>query len=125
MLPYAFINTNIALINTAFLVYNIGINSVILLCFATFNSSYIDLGKSQFMNYQGTSVIQYLTMLPIMGVPFLVYLICKLLGNADFYYYAMAIVGLLGIANNKLLLQFIVSQFAKRKYKMAYGFRQK
>ena len=125
MLPYAFMDIKIALVNTAFLAFNIGINSIILLYFGTFNSKYIDLGKSQFMNYQGTGATQYLAMLPIMGLPFLVYLICKLFGGPDYYYYIVAVLGLLGIALNKYILQFIVSQFAKRKYKMAFGFRQK
>lgn len=125
ILPYAFISYKIALINAAFLLFNIGITSIILLFFCTFNSSYIDLGKGQFMNYQGTGVTQFLVIIPIMGLPFLIYFIFKILGGLDYYYYAIAIFGFLGIALNKYLLQLIVSQFVKRKYKMALGFRQK
>jgi len=125
ILPYAFISYKIALINAAFLLFNIGITSIIMLFFCTFNSSYIDLGKGQFMNYQGAGVTQFLVIIPIMGLPLLFYFIFKTLGGLDYFYFAIAIFGFLGITLNKYLLQLIVSRFVKRKYKMALGFRQK
>lgn len=125
VLPYAFISYKIGLINAAFLLYNIGISSIIMLFFCTFNSSYIDLGKGQFMNYQGTGIAQFLVMLPIMGLPLLIYLIHKILGVLPYYFYTIAIIGIIGITLNKSFLELIVSRFMKRKYKMALGFRQK
>lgn len=125
VLPYAFISYKIALINAAFLLFNIGITSLILLFVCTFNSSYIDLGKGQFMNYQGTSATQFLIILPIMGIPFVIYLLCKACGGLAYYYYVIAIFGFIGIISNKYLLNIVTSRFLKRKYKMALGFRQK
>ncbi len=125
ILPYGFINYKIALINTAFFFFNIGITSMIVLYGSTFNTSYIDVGKSQLMNYQGTGAKQYIVVIPVMGIPFLIYLLFKTFGAFDFYYYTIAIIGITGIILNKYLLQIIESQFLKRKYKMALGFRQK
>jgi hypothetical protein len=59
----------------------------------TFNSSYIDLGKSQFMNYQGTGLSQFLAFFPIMGLPALLLLALTWLGAEDYYYYAIALLG--------------------------------
>ncbi len=124
-LPYAFISYKIGIINIALLLYNIGITSIVLLFICTFNSSRIDLGKSQFMNYQGTGVTQFILIIPIMGLPLLVYLLFNYLGIPQYSYYALGIIGIIGIAFNKYLLQILANQFVKRKYKMALGFRQK
>ena len=124
-LPYALISYKIAFINGAFLLFNMGITSFILLYFCTFSTSYIDLGRGQFMNYEGVGVAHYLIMIPIMLLPVLIFFILKLLGGVDYYFHTIAIIGLLGIALNKYFIQLIVSQFVKRKYKMASGFRQK
>jgi len=125
VLPYALISYKIALINAAFLVFNIGVSSITILFLCTFNKSYIDLGKSQIMNFQGTGVVQYLILIPIAGLPFIVYFICNTFGGLQYYYYAIAAVGFMGIVFNKYLVQIVTRQFERRKYKMAFGFRQK
>ncbi len=124
-LPYAFISSKIGFINAAFLLYNLGITSVLILFFSTFNTSYIDLGKGQFMNYQGTGVSNFLVIVPVAGIPFLLYFLFKTLEIFQYFYYAVAFIGLTGIALNRYFLHFIVGRFMKRKYKMALGFRQK
>jgi hypothetical protein len=42
---------------------------------ATYNTSSIELGKSQFFNYQGTGMAQFLMIIPVIGLPMLVFLI--------------------------------------------------
>ncbi len=125
VLPFAFISYRIAFINAAFLLFNIGITYMIQLFFSTYNTSYIDLGKGQFMNYQGTGFTQFLVIIPIMGVPYLIYNLHELLGAVGYYFYTIAIIGTIGIIFNKTLLEMMVRLFLKRKYKMALGFRQK
>lgn len=125
VMPYALIDYRIAFINLAFLMYNIGFNSIVLLFFSTFNTSYIDLGKGQFMNYQGTGITQFLIIIPILGVPILIYLLHEVFNILPFYYYSIFIVGVIGIIFNKQLIELIVRQFTKRKYRMAVGFRRK
>lgn len=124
-LPYAFISLKIGYINAAVLLYNIGISSIILMFFCTFNTSRIDLGKGQFMNYEGTGLTQFLVLIPVMGFPVLFYFIFKYLGIAEYNFYGLGILGAIAIIFNKYLLQMITSQFEKRKYKMAVGFRKK
>lgn len=125
VLPYALISYKIAFINAAFLLYNIGISSIMMMFLSTFNTSYIDLGKSQFMNYQGTGITQYLVIVPIIGIPLLLYFLHSIFGFLPYYYYSIAIIGLIGIALNKQILELIDSRFMNRKYKMAVGFRNK
>ncbi|HOT13201.1 MAG TPA: DUF5687 family protein [Bacteroidales bacterium] len=124
-LPYALISYKIGIINVSLLLYNVGVSSFILIFFGTYNSTRIDLGKSQFMNYQGIGATQFLLILPIMGIPVLVYLLFNLFDIPQYSFYVLGILGIIGIAFNKYLLQLVTDQFIKRKYKMAYGFRQK
>jgi len=123
-LPYALISYKIGLINAAMLLYNIGISSVVLLFICTWNTSRIDLGRSQFMNYQGTGVTQFLSIIPIAVFPVIVYVLFKYFGVPEYSIYALGLIGLIAIVFNKYLLQILTSQFIKRKYKMALGFRQ-
>ena len=123
-LPYALISYKIGFINAAMLLYNIGISSVVLLFICTWNTSRIDLGRSQFMNYQGTGVTQFLSIIPIAGFPVIVYLLFKYFGAPEYSIYALGLIGLIAIVFNKYLLQLLTRQFVKRRYKMALGFRQ-
>jgi len=123
-LPYALISYKIGLINTAIILYNIGFSSIVITFLCTYNSSRIDLGKSQFMNYQGMGVTQYLLIIPIMVLPILVFSLFHFLDIPQYSFYALGVIGIIGIVFNKYLLQMLASQFVKRKYKMAFGFRQ-
>jgi hypothetical protein len=124
ILPYALISYKIALINLALLFYNIGISSIILMFCCTYNTSRIDLGKSQFMNYQGTGIMQYLTLLPLFGFPALVYFVFQLIGIPQYCSAALGIIGIAAIVLNRYFIQIVAKQFSKRRYKMSFGFRQ-
>jgi len=123
-LPYAIINYKIAFINAAMLLYNVGISSIILLLFCTYNTSRIDLGRSQFMNYQGTGFTQFVSVIPVAGFPVIVYLLFKYFDLPQYSIYTLGLLGAVAIVFNKYLLQMVARQFVKRKYKMAVGFRQ-
>jgi len=91
----------------------------------TYNTSRIDLGKSPMMNYQGTGFVQIFIMMPILFAPVLIYACFDFAGISQYGYYALAFLGVLGIAFHPYLLQRVADQFLKRKYKMAVGFRQR
>ena len=124
-LIYGFVNPSFIYIGAAFLLFNTGITSLILIYFSTFNTSYIDLGRSQFMNYQGTTVSQFIIPFAVMAIPVITFFIFKSLHQYDLYYYSISIMGLLGIVFSKFLLKSITNQFNKRKLSMAAGFRNK
>jgi hypothetical protein len=123
-LPYALFNYKIGLVNLAMALYNAGIASVLLIFFCTYNTSSIDTGKSQFMNYQGMSATQFLMILPSLGLPTLIYLPFHFAGYPQYSFIVLGIMGFAGIIFNGYLTQIVTKQFIKRKYKMAYGFRK-
>ncbi|MCU4173442.1 DUF5687 family protein [Carboxylicivirga sp. N1Y90] len=124
-LPYIFFDYQIAYLHLAFVLYNVGVSTVLMLYIGTYNKSFIDLGKGQFMNYEGTGAAQFLLMLPIMGFPFVIYQFLKLIDLLDFYYLIIGAIGVLAIVFHNQLLQLVLNQFEKRKSIMAVEFRKK
>lgn len=124
-LPYAIISVKIGFINGALLLYNLGVSSFVMLFLGTVNTSRIDLGKSQFMNYEGVGIMQFFMLFPILGPPLLISFLFNLLGIQQYTFYVLGIMGIMGILINRYLIQIIVNRVLRMKYKMAYGFRQK
>ncbi|HNX67393.1 MAG TPA: DUF5687 family protein, partial [Bacteroidales bacterium] len=124
-IPYALFGHNIALINFSLFIYNLGVTSFLYILFGTYSRSRIDLGKSQFMNYEGTGAAQWLSMIPVMGLPFIIYGLCALAGNANVSFYVLIALGGLGIIFNEHILILLTKIFYKNKYKMAVAFRKR
>jgi len=124
-LPYALFGHNIALINFSLFVYNIGVTSFLYILIGTYSRSRIDLGKSQFMNYEGTGAAQWLGVIPIMGIPMIILGLCALAGNTNLTYFILIAMGVSGLLFNEHILSLLTRIFLKNKYKMAVAFRKK
>ena len=123
-LAFGIFSYKIVVANALMMLYNIGITSFLLIFLCTFNTTKIDLGKSQFMNYQGMGLLQLLLILPLFGIPLILFLLIELLNISKYGLYIFGMVGVTGIIFHKYILRLIAYQFLRRKYKMAYGFRQ-
>ncbi len=124
-IPYIYFGFDIFLMITAGAVFNIGFNSLFLLYAGSFNRKRIDLDKGGFSNMQGTSATQFLIILPIMGIPMLLfYIFDKFIGfNAGII--AIALVGVLGILFKNYFMTLIEKKYIKDKYAMIHAFDQK
>jgi len=122
-LPYGLLGYKIVYVNAAMLLYSLGVSSFLMIYFCTFNTSRIDLGKGQFMNYQGTGFAQFLMIIPIFGLPVIMFLIFDYYGIPQYSIYSLGIIGAFGILFKDYLLQRLTDQFLKKKHKMALGFR--
>jgi len=102
-----------------------GVTSFLYILFGLFSRSRIDLGKSQFMNYEGSGAVQWLSVIPVMGLPLLIYWICSLTGNTNAAYIILMAMGVIGMIFHEHILIMLVKLFYKNKYKMAVAFRNK
>ncbi|MCX2739626.1 DUF5687 family protein [Pontibacter anaerobius] len=123
-LPYGLISYKIILINTATLLYNIGVNVFIIFFFSVYNTTRLDLSKGSAFNWQGVGASRFVMMLPMMVLPILLYLPFKFLGVPFMGIAAIGLVGLSGFVLQKQLLQWSAGWFLKHKYKLATGFRE-
>ena len=123
-LPYGFFGYKIILINTATLLFNIGVNVYVIFFFSVYNKERLDLSKSATFNWQGVGASKFVMVLPAMLLPILIYLPFGLLGVPYAGIAAIGGIGLLGVIFQKQLLQWSANRFVENKYKLAAGYRQ-
>jgi hypothetical protein len=122
LIPFSYFGIQILYLNTALFLFNIGVNSFILLFKATFNRQRIDLNVSAF-SMQGKDAKQFLVVLLLVIIPILIYVPFMRAGIPQMGFVAIGAVGVLGLLFYRPLLKLIVTQFYKQKYKIAAGLR--
>lgn len=123
-LPYGLFGYKIILINTAALLYNIGVNVFVVFFFSVYNTERLDLSKGSAFNWQGVGISKFVMMMPMMVLPILIYLPFGLTGMPLVGLATIAGLGLLGVIFQRQLLHWTANHFMKHKYKLATGFRQ-
>ena len=124
-IPYAYFGWKVFLVNVACAFYNLGINIPVILYFGSFNKKRIELDKSPVGNMQGTSAVQFLIMLPVLGAPILLFSIFNYLISFEVAVGVFIALGLLGVAFRGKLLDAVTNQYSKKKYGMLAGFKEK
>ncbi|MFC6996582.1 DUF5687 family protein [Rufibacter roseus] len=118
------IGGKIVAINTACFLYNIGINTFVVLFMSTYNKKRIDLSKSASFNWQGVGASQFIMMLPTLILPILIYLPFGLMDQPWWGIAAIGLLGVLGFIFHRQLMGVVVQRFQREKYRIAAGFRQ-
>ena len=124
-IPYLYFGMDKFLMITAGAAYNIGFNSLFLLYAGSFNRKRIDLEKSAFANYQGTSATQFIVILPILGLPMLLFWIFNRLINFNAGIIAIALVGLIAILFKNYFMKIIEEKYIRDKYATVHAFEKK
>ncbi len=124
-IPYVYFGWKALAINFSCALYNLGVNVPVILFFGSFNKKRIDLSKSAIGNTQGISATQFLVMLPLMVVPCLIYFGLKMLVTFEVAVSVLAIMGILGFAFRKPLLDIVTEAYRKKKYGMIAGFKER
>jgi hypothetical protein len=84
----------------------------------------MDLSKNAAFNYQGLGASHWLSMLPAFLLPVFIYLPFSFFDLQNTGFIFIGALGLGGLLFYKSMLNFILKQFYKNKYKMAEGFRE-
>jgi len=125
ILPYTYFGTKILLVNTVALIFNLGINTFVLLYFACNNRKYMNLSGGSAFNFQGVSSQHFFLMFPILLFPLIIYAPFGIAGLPVIGLVLIGTIGLLGIIFHEKLLLAVTKRFIGTKYKMAEGFRIK
>jgi len=102
----------------------LGVNVPVILFFGSFNKKRIDLTKSAIGNMQGTSATQFLVLLPLMVLPSLLYFGLKTFVSFEAAIITLAVLGIIGFAFRKALLDKVTEAYRKKKYGMIAGFKE-
>jgi hypothetical protein len=123
-IPYVYFGWEILLLHFAAMMYNVGVNTYVLLFAGSFNRKKIDLSQRAAFNYQGTGAVQWLVGFPILVVPILFFYIPYKLINFEAGVATLIILGLIGIVLHQKLMQYITGMYLKSKHKMIAAFDQ-
>lgn len=122
---YGLISLKLLYIQLAAYLYNIGIGTVMVLYFATWNSKAIDLKKSAALNYQGVSGAQFVLSIPYFLLPYIIYLPFSYAGHPYWGITCLGIAGLAAILTRSYWITFLIKALNKRRYKITEGFRER
>ncbi len=124
-IPYYLLDTRIPLVNLALLIYAVGIFPYLFFYVANFKYQPFDISQSKKFDVQGFNIRNFIPLIPILLIPYLIHGICFLFGNALLTYYILASMGIIGITTNSYWLGVIERKFHEQKYKLAEGFRNR
>ncbi|MGI9174660.1 MAG: DUF5687 family protein [Rhodothermales bacterium] len=108
-------------LHAAFLFYNAGVTSVLMLALAVRNRKRVDVSDSSFFNYEGFSALHWLWFIPTLLPPAIVLTIFQ-----DRPLVALGLIGGVGTLSfvlNRAWTALFTRQLIRRKYLMATGFR--
>jgi len=124
ILPLGFFGLDVFLMNIALFLYNIGINTIVVMYLTTFSRKRLDL-EAHTTSPQGKGTSQYLTAFPTIILPmFIIYAPLAIAGFEHLVIPAFAVIGIIGLVLHKPLLRMIVRRFKKQKYKISRAFRE-
>ncbi len=123
-IPYVYFGWKILIAHFAAAIYNIGVNSHIILFGGSFNRKKIDLNKKAAFNYQGTGAVQWLIGIPLMAVPMALFALINWLAGYELAIATLIILGVVGILLHKNLMTAITKKYLDSKYKMIAAFDQ-
>ncbi|HEY9169600.1 MAG TPA: DUF5687 family protein [Lutibacter sp.] len=123
-IPYVYFGWKILMVHFAAMIYNVGVNTYIILLAGSFNRKKIDLTQRAAFNYQGTGAVQWLVGFPLLFVPVgLFFAPYKLVGFEAGVAF-LIILGAIGIVFHQKLMNYIVTKYLNSKYKMISAFEQ-
>ena len=122
-LAYGYFGWKIILINLVAYLFNIGLNVFAVMRLAMFNPKKIDLSKGAAFNYEGVGAAQFLIMIPMMILPYVLYAPFLIMGYEIIGLLLTGLAGLIGFLFRDKMLNGLTQFFISRRHKFAASFR--
>ncbi|CAH8282798.1 hypothetical protein EV196_101651 [Mariniflexile fucanivorans] len=123
-IPYVFFGWKILLAHFVAAIYNVGVNTHVILYGGSFNRKKIDLSQKAAFNYQGTGAVQWLIGIPLLLIPMGIFALFYFLIGFELACLVLAILGILGIVFHQKIMKGITAKYVQSKYKMIDAFNQ-
>jgi hypothetical protein len=124
-IPYIYFGWKVVLIQFIMYLWNLGVNTTIVLFFANRNYKRIDLSKGASFNWEGVGATQLLLSFPLILLPYVVFLPFKFLKMPDVGFAALALIGVIFILTRNFWMKKLEADFYTKRFKIAEGFRNK
>jgi hypothetical protein len=123
-IPYVYFGWKILAAHFAAMIYNIGVNTHVIMYGGSFNRKKINLDQKAAFNYQGTGAVQWLIGIPLMIIPMGLFALLNWLVSFEIATLSIAGLGFIGIALHKNFMKSITKKYKASKYKMIHSFNQ-
>ncbi|RBW59390.1 hypothetical protein DS884_06535 [Tenacibaculum sp. E3R01] len=123
-MPYVYFGWKILLAHFAAAIYNIGVNTHVIMYGGTFNRKKINLDEKAAFNYQGTGAVQWIIGIPLMLIPMGIFGLVSWLVNFEIAIISLIFLGLLGIVFHQKIMKAITRKYIANKYAMIHAFDQ-
>lgn len=119
---FAWLAPELTTLHVAFLFYNAGVTSVLMLTLAVRNRKRIDPSRGSFFHYEGFSMLHWLWVLPTITPPAVLLFVLR--NQPATAYSIIALTGLISMLLAWPWSLLLARQFEDRKHTMAAGFRR-
>ena len=123
-IPYIYFGWKVLLVHFAAMIYNVGVNSHVILYGGTFNRKKINLEEKAAFNFQGTGAVQWIIGIPLMLLPMGIFGLINWFISFEIATATLAALGFIGIALHKKLMAAITKKYITNKYVMIHAFNQ-
>ena len=123
-IPYVYFGWKILLVHFAAMIYNVGVNTHVIMWGGSYNRKKINLDQKAAFNYQGTGAVQWLIGIPLMALPMAIFGLVNWLVNFEIAVTLLISLGLFGIVFHRKIMNGITQKYISSKYKMIAAFDQ-
>ena len=123
-IPYVYFGWRILLAQFVAAIYNIGVNTHVILIGGSYNRKRINLDQKAAFNFQGTGAVQWLIGIPLMFVPLAIFGITYAISSFEIACLVLGLLGVIGILLHQKIMIFITNKYVSSKYKMIDAFDQ-
>ncbi|MBT3963695.1 MAG: hypothetical protein HN728_01765 [Flavobacteriales bacterium] len=123
-IPYVYFGYEVLLTIFCVFLFNIGINTFVVMFFGSFNPKKIDLTKGTVMNMQGVGAAQFILVIPVMGLPVLFYMLGSFLWGDQVGILLVGAIGVLGLAGTRFWISLLAKWLHNQRYEIAEDFRK-
>src|SRR5665811_47488 len=122
--PYVYFGWDFLLIHLATFLFNMGVTVHLVILLALWKPKPMDLKKGGIFNFEGTGITQFLMIIPLMVVPYAIFLPVALWINDYAGLIALGVAGMVGIFAFPKLSQLSINRVINSRYEISSAFRQ-
>lgn len=123
-IPYVYFGWKILVVHFAAMIYNVGVNTHVIMYGGSFNRKKINLDEKAAFNFQGTGAVQWIIGIPLMIIPMGIFALINWLVNFETAVGVLVLMGILGVVFHQKIMDAIVEKYKSSKYKMIQAFDQ-
>lgn len=122
--PYVYFGWDVLLVHTAAFFFNIGVTIHLIVWLSLWKPKPMDLGKGAMFNYEGIGAAQFVMIIPMIAVPYAVFIPFALLAGDYIGLAALGVTGLAGLLFSDKLTDVCVQRLTRQRHEISSSFRQ-